>query len=137
MAEDEAIQIIREEMAKAGVNLSQRGVELKEVSLAEPLIVTNEEFAEEIDKQFGRTTDPTPVRRREPPSSLRLDLGDPNLNVAVEFISRDDYDALTASVMMSTVQEYEFKSLAKVVAGKIAASSRGLYVGVLYEPATR
>jgi hypothetical protein len=55
--------------------------------------------------------------------------------VGIEFVGEANYQAVGGARSNSTVQHYNFKDRANFVAQQVRVKSRGLYVGVLYDPA--
>lgn len=115
LSEEEAWQVISEELAKQGVNATTKPFEVKGVTSPE---------------------------MRDHPGSFALkpyqaDGADTNKHVAVEFVSSEDYQRLGGAFSMSTVQVYNFKDVAKSVGERVAKDAKEkVYFGVMYDPST-
>jgi hypothetical protein len=126
LSEDEAMQVIREELAKQKIEL-RAGSTLKDVKIAP-----------RITRQFGETKPDQVVKVTQKAAPLNLDGFDVLRRVAVEFISSGDYDKLGGvdPYAGSTVSTYDFKDAAKYLAGEVQKQERKrIYVGVFYDPA--
>ncbi len=124
LTEEEARQIITEELAKAGLKMSAKDVELKDVRIKpkSPFNIVIRDGNREIVKYDGETR------------PLVVDLMDPDKHIAVEFVSESDYLELGGEMPMSTVHDYDFKRVSEAVAGEIKTSGKGNFFGVFYEP---
>lgn len=164
LAEDEALQIVNEELAQHGIQLV-RGAVIKELKIASRCMRPAE--TEETTKK----TDPGDlddaalwmmadrklefVRDPERAAPLRLTGMDKKKSIAVAFVCVRYYQTLGGvdpgngpiierdgkrSGIMSTVKHYDFKDAAKYLATEIkdaGKQQRRLYIGVLYDPVGR
>jgi hypothetical protein len=129
LSEEEALGVVREELAKAGVSLSKRGVELGDVLIPKRHDQYHQnakgDLVEEIVDQPG-TGKP-----------LVIDAMSPEKNVAVKMVSEHEYFDLGGVASSSTVQGYDFKEVAADVAQRLRKLGKHpMYVGVFYDPAT-
>jgi hypothetical protein len=127
LSEQDAMQVIREEMKKAGIVLSEEKVAMPEVRIEkshEEYSVTNREYK-------SKTVHDADI------APLQLSGFDPKKNVAVEFVNERDYFDLGGPRSLSTVQQWDFKGVAGSVTRKVEQDGRDLYFGAFYEPATR
>lgn len=145
LSEEEAMQVIREELAKYGIRL-KGGTVLKGVRLCHRLLThqgENEKSTKEIDfendPEWRAAGEKNPVLKwRLAPTLLKLDGIDSDKNVAVEFISRSNYDDSGGLIPTSTVRDYDFVDVAKYVASKVEEKSQDrIYFGVFYDPTIR
>jgi hypothetical protein len=149
LSEEEAMQIIREELAKHGIRLKDGGV-LKGVRLFHRISLEDgknvsriEEINVEDDPEWQAMYEEQPelkqefdeMKQRSTPKPLKLDGVDAEKKVAVEFISESDYCDSGGLLNTSTVQDYDFVDVAKYVAEKAERESKDpIYVGVFYDP---
>jgi hypothetical protein len=141
LSEEEAMQIIREELAKHDVHLKE-GKILDGVRLFRRHPTADKKHGEQI-KELNFEDDPElqkdpRIRELYDPKVLKLDGVDSDKKVAVEFVSETDYPDLGGVLSPSSVQHYDFKDVAKYVAGKVTKESKDrVYFGVFYDPATK
>lgn len=117
LSEEEAIQVIAEEMAKAGINITDRNVTLNNVSIP----IKGKLSEADIEYLKGKV-------------KWEMDILDDDKNIAVEFVSREDYPYILYPRYFSSVQEYNFKKAAKALAKAIRKKEKGIYVGTFYDP---
>ncbi|MHC5053308.1 MAG: hypothetical protein ACYTKD_01175 [Planctomycetota bacterium] len=151
LSEEEALQIITEELAANGVKMPERDLVLKGVAVS-PRVY---ERGPEEPREKARL-----VEDKEAAGPLELDATDAGGEIAVEFVSRQDYSTLgganpgrgriaskpivnedgTISVSGggwgSSVSEYDFKDAAGWVSKAVASQGPGLYFGAFYDPMT-
>jgi hypothetical protein len=118
LSEEEALQVIREELARVRISLSQNKVPIPGVEVP------------------ALADESTPVR--QPPAStnqpLRIDAVDAAHGIAVEFVSADDALAMQGP-SMSSVQGYDTHRAAETLAKTVRERGRSkLYFGILYDP---
>jgi hypothetical protein len=151
LSEEEAVQIIREELGKHGIQL-KGGVILKDVRIPqrmrrheeagkgngdkqakETLIEIGEEPWRDLSGEFGKEL--REVRERMSPKPLRLSGVDSEKRVMVEFVAEQNYFSLGGAMSGSTVQDYDFRDVAKYVATKVKEQAKEpIYLGVFYDP---
>jgi hypothetical protein len=140
LSEEEAMQIIREELGKHGVQLKGEIV-LKEVRTSRRVEIfgSGENRIEELDEQrapilYALAQD-NELRSRMAPRPLKLNGVDLNRKVAVEVISETNYFALGGPASDSSVQDYRFKEIAESVVAKVKKQCKEpIYLGVFYDP---
>jgi len=125
LTEEDALQVIQDELSKAGIELTSQRIVLSEV----PIKARIERYERKGNEGITR------VEEGEPATPLKLQLADPKRHVGIEFVGQANYHAVGGASSMSTVHSYDFKDRANFVAQQVRAKSRGLYVGVLYDPA--
>lgn len=138
LSEDEALVIIREELAVHGVELGPRRT-LGEISTAP-----------RYHQLVGDMARGPVVEDQRSSLPFEVDAVDPNHNVAVEYISRQDYHQLggigsggveidargnISGSMGSSVDTYDFRDCAEHVVRRIESQGlTPLHVGVFYDP---
>lgn len=122
LTEEDALQVIQDELSKAGIELTSRKVILPEVGI-------------KTEGPRSGMKDGKWVVKENEIEPLELQLADPKLHVGIEYVGQMNYCDLGGESSMSTVQIYDFKDRANFVAQQVRVKSRGLYVGVLYDPA--
>jgi hypothetical protein len=155
LSEEEAMQIIREELGKHGIRL-RPGDLLKGVQILhrheERIKENGQSRIEEIDPNDARLeSKSTPPQKAEEhrklveeyrkmfaAKPLRLSGLDPERRVAVEFITKANYRDLGGPGSTSTVQDYDFKEVAGYIAAKVKKQGKEpIYLGLFYDPAVR
>jgi len=142
LSEEEAMQIIREELAKHDVHL-EKGKVLQGVRLF-PRIVRSDEkhnryIAEqnyENDPEWREFIKKNP-KKEDPfrPRPLELDGIDSQRNIAIEFVSQREYFNMGGTQSIGSVTEYDFADVAKYVTSKVEKESKDqIYFGVFYDP---
>lgn len=151
LSEEEAFQVIQEELTKHGVNLAVRSQQWKDVKIAKRtyrLVMGKGEKDLSYEEQRGRLK----ATETADANSLTVDAVDPAKHVAVEFVSvknyaeaggldTGSYDVVyegsnSSGMSMSTVSTYDFAETAKYVAGKVARQKREkVFFGAFYDPA--
>jgi hypothetical protein len=127
LSEEEALQAITEELAQTGLRFSERKVRVEGVS------IPARQMALEQDWVTGKPKlNPVVIPGRSNP--LEVDLKDPVHQIAVEFVSENDYIALGGPNSMSSVQSYEFKEVANWVGKQVQEQGHGVRMAVFYDP---
>lgn len=122
LSEEEALQVIREELGKGGVDASQTSFAVPGVKI-KPTV-----------GDFRRTGEKSEY---VPPSEkpLQASAADPRKKVAVKFLSRQNYHQLGGATSLSTVQVYDLRTAAKSVAETVRKDGRAkVYFGAFYDP---
>jgi len=125
LSEEEALQVITEELTKSGLEVTGKNVVLKGVEVPqhqEHFRQVGDDWKEEIREVPGKG---------EP---LSADVADDKHHVAVEFVSGSDYFRLGGAMSGSTVQLYDFKDVAANVAKAVEKQRPGVYFGTFYDP---
>jgi hypothetical protein len=119
LSEEEAMQVIREELAEHGIELT-RGLELEGLAVM----------------PRTRPGENEPFTDEEPaPKPLSMDGIDDLNKVAVKYISETDCEKLDWTRCYGMVTEYDSKGMARHVAEQIKERGRQrLYAGVFYDP---
>lgn len=125
LSEEEAIQVIREEMAEAGLDMSLTDVEVPEVEVYRQQAYTRTVLGRDIHS-IAR------IPGTERP--LQFDLKDPNRNIAVEFVSTQDYFYLGGVEYGLSIQGFDLVGSATRLAEKVSRSESNTRVGVFYDP---
>ncbi len=128
LSEEEAVQVIREELLKAGLDMTESGVEIKDVQL--PL------------RRYEQVTDwvrqTISMEWVEVPSGSPLvaDLKDPDRRVAVTFVSGEDASALGTNddENGTTAFHFDVKAAAERVADYTRRDAKNVHLGIFYDP---
>jgi len=126
LSEAEALQVIRDELRHAGVELSQADVLLPDI------LVTGSEWFYE----YGWVAQEVRSRHvcfRRP---LQVDLLDARNRIAVEYVADSEYAMLGGpdDMSASSVFSDDLPGLAAKLGAEVRAQGRGLYFGVIYDP---
>ncbi len=126
LSEEEAWQVIDEELASRGVKLPNSGLELRGVRIPRRMLTW--------DKKGSRIEERTDPQAAD---AFSVDRGDARQRVAVEFISQRNYHKVGGAFSASSVQSYDFRQTAKTLAEDVGKQARDkVYFGVLYDPLT-
>jgi hypothetical protein len=128
LSEEEALQIIREELTKSGLELSQSKLELKGVTIAP--------VSGEMVKTATGSYDMRMIEDKDKTQPVTADLADPQRHVAVEFVSAEDTNKLNNPYCGSTVGSYDTRLVAQRIADKVKEKGQGVYFGAFYDPVT-
>ena len=143
LSEEEALQVVREELAKHGVRLAS-GPVLKDL----PIAPRHKRQIREDEKSEKTVQDESGA------APIRITGMDETRSIAIEFICLENYkklggvDSHSAEIVdrdghkrgfrLSSVQEYDFQDAAQYVATEIRRKAQQrLYVGVFYDPMSR
>ncbi len=126
LSEEEAWQVINEELAKRGVELPDARVELRGVQIPhrmETYSVKDGKLEEKMTETKGSA------------GTFSVDRANAQKHLAVEFISQREYSKAGGLSSMSTVQSYDFRQTARRLAEDIGKQAKDkVYFGVLYDP---
>ncbi len=130
LSEEEGMQVLREELAKHGVNLKAGSV-LKGVRIPRRMLkrerIPNEKGG--VDRKESV------VENFDLAKPLELDGLDPDKNIAIEFISNNDYLQVGGVMSMSTVQSYKFQDVAKDLASTVKKQGEDhVFFAAFYDP---
>ncbi len=126
LSEEEAWQVIDEELAQRGVKLPESSVKLRGVRVPRRM----ETYSVKEGKLEERTEETAGSGE-----AFSVDRANAQKRIAVEFISQREYSKAGGPFSMSTVQSYDFKGTAKTLGEDIRKQAREkLYFGVLYDP---
>jgi hypothetical protein len=127
LSEQEALTVIREELARFGIELTATQTKLEGVEFSERKA--------RYDKQPNGDLRPTMIDVPGTAKAVTLDGSAPTHHLSVEMVSRQDYFELGGIRSGSSVQSYDLKSAATELATRIRDRGRGgAYVGVFYDP---
>ena len=124
LSEEEALQVITEELTNAGVQVTGTDVVLEGVTIPQHIETyrhVGDRFEEKVEEIPG--TEP-----------LSVDIKDDEHRIGVEFVSKSDYFKLGGAMSPSTAQEYDFKQVARDVAKAVGQKGKGIYFGTFYDP---
>lgn len=129
LSEEEALQVITEELAQAGLMLSQRNTQMEGVA------IPPRKYEFQLDWVSGEPRS-TLVVLSNKSKPLDLDLRDPAKGVAIEFVSASDYISLGGPASGSSVQGFDFKDVAGWVGKQISEHGQATRVALFYDPVT-
>lgn len=131
LSEDEARQVIQDEVKAAGITFEPDALTLQDVSLP-----VTDEFGFLDERESGRQKDPEEPAPKTRSGDLVLDGFDPARNIAYEFVSRQDFDAWENQDprMWCSVSSYDLKDTANTLAGSLAGAKGNSVVALFYEP---
>lgn len=122
LSEEEALDIIREELAAAGITTWSEDTTLPTVWVPER--------ARPFDAD-SPPGGPKPLTARR----LQVDMMDEEQHIAVEYVSLADYNALrTSGGAWSSVQEYNLPEVARDISHYVEEQGKDLYFGAFYDP---
>jgi len=127
LTEEEARQIIIEELAKVGIKLARQGVTLENAPIRSRKINWFE--------QDGKIKSEAIFDNPQP---MMVDLLDPDKNIAVEFISEEDHNRQWAARtgLRGSVSHYDFQDAAQELIRQLKETRTATHFGVFYDPAT-
>jgi hypothetical protein len=120
LSEEEALQIITEELAKYGVQLTQNNVTWSDAGIPQ---------RQELDSgQYTLTGDTKP---------LVVDRLDPNRHIAVEFVGTAEFQDNGGPIPNASVQTLDLKETAKWVDAQVQQKGpEAMYFAAFYDPVT-
>jgi len=127
LSEEDALQIVREELSRLGLEFTESETVLPGVQIPGRI--------ERFKKNWvtgKRAKELSELPRTARP--LAVDLRDAKRRIAVEYVSLTDYSQLGGVWSASSVQSYDMKEVASYVAGQVRKQGSGVYFGVLYDP---
>jgi len=128
LSEEEALRVIKEELAYSGVLLTQSNMELTSTEV--PLSAV-----QRWDQQKGESVIEEPARR----AALRVDGFNVNRRVAVMFASHRDYWGIDGpwQAQQTLVYTVDLKEVGRFIAKHVTGKPEGVYLGVFYDPAVK
>ena len=141
LSEEEAMQILREEMTKHGIKLEDGGV-LESVHLPRSLLSAEEahrDLLKSLQNELDSLKEGSEKSSKDLPrsiSSFKVDGLDRNKHIAVEFVSVKDYPAQTGG--WSSVRDYNFRDVAQKIASTVKEQGKDdVFFAVFYDPVSR
>lgn len=127
LSEEEAWQVIDEELARQNLKLPATGFEVRGVKVARRM----EHYSESKDGKFEAKEEEMSGTAKP----FKADRVNFEKKIALEFVSQGEYADLGGPRSMSTVQSYDFKKVAQSLAEKAGKQAQDkVYLGVLYDP---
>jgi hypothetical protein len=130
LSEQDALEVIREELGQAGLVSLDRDVRIEGVS------IPARRMSFEKDWITGKSA-LNPVQIPGKTAPLDVDLKDPVHGIAIEFVSAPDYTSLGGVDSEMSVQSYDFKEVARWVGKQVSEQGRDLHLALFYDPVTR
>jgi hypothetical protein len=143
LSEEEAMQIVRDELGRQGIQLKE-GITLKDTHVSRRKLVYEhgKEHIVEVEDKIKTDADRAAAAAKEPesasylPGPLKLSGVDARKKVGVKFVTWDNYDALGGVARGGMGWSCDFKEAAGYVAETARRQSKEpIYLGVLYDPA--
>jgi hypothetical protein len=129
LSEEEAWQVIDEELSRRQLKLPGTGFEVRGVRIPR----RTETYSVKDGKLISHLED-LPGNKE----AYKAARANPEKRIAVEFVAWNDYERLGGPRSSSTVQSYDFKEVAKSVTQAVRKEAKEkLYFGALYDPAVR
>jgi hypothetical protein len=132
LSEEDALQVIHEELARAGLEPTVRDTELWSV------VIPKRQQELRVDWISGRwDMSSSIVEVAGTGRPLEVDLLDPERAVAVEYVSTSDHERMWIRTFRSTVRGFDLKEAAQWLSEKTQGQEEAVHLGVLYDPASR
>ncbi|MGD8452546.1 MAG: hypothetical protein PVJ57_12065 [Phycisphaerae bacterium] len=129
LSEEEARQIISEELARSGIEATQEDVEFAEVRVPRRYIrYSCDEDRSNLQRNIVESVEEAQV--------LSVDFVDVEHQVAVEFVSFDDFHGVGGPIDGSTLVVYDLRETASYLRSQVESTTTGTYIGIFYDPAT-
>jgi hypothetical protein len=119
ISEEEAIIIIKEELAKNGIILDKENVLLEDIKIKPGTF------------DFAALQN---LKNEEKSNPLEIDLQDSTKSVNIEYVSQEDYHNLGGQISMSTAKTIDTKNVARQVRNQIQSDTKQGIFGVFYDP---
>ena len=124
LSEQDAMQVIGEELGKFGLSFTDRKVRLPDVSIPQH----EEDWS---DKNGKLEIKNVPTGNSKP---LVLQAFNSKKRVGIAVIQSEDYFDLGGAKSHSSIQAFDFKKVAKELRDRVAADGHDLYLGTFYDP---
>jgi hypothetical protein len=129
LSEEEGLQILREELAKHRIQL-KAGETLQGV-----VVPARSESYESVNKGGKQKFKKSVVEVPGEAKPLKLSGMDSGKEIAVEFVSAENYAALGGTGRNGSVEIYDFKDAAQYVAAKAKQQGKDrVFLGIFYDP---
>jgi hypothetical protein len=134
LSEEEALQIITEELARSGVDLPEKNVAFEEIRIPRRYIQLkgdprNEDWETEV------------VEAEDEAVTLCVDATVPDRHIAIEYVSvtgdRDLGGPTFGQGYSCSVVSYDLKETAQYLAQQVSKQGDGMYFGAFYDPVCR
>ncbi len=127
LSEDDAYWVIKDELSRVGVDLSQRNIQVGKLTLK------RREFEHGYDWVAGKPA----LRAVIVDEPFEVDTYDSQRQIAVEFASAGDYrelDGVWHDRLSGTAYYVETQTVARSIAEQVRGQPAGVYFGVFYDP---
>ena len=122
LSEEEAMQVIAEELTKSGFEISKTNVSLENLTIYHGKKI-------EYDENYNRT------ERKGDLKPLNVDLYDEKKKIAVEYVARSDYSDLgVTGNSYSSVSSCNLQGAADSLVEEVKENGKGVYFGAFYDP---
>ncbi len=138
LSEYEALIVIKEELAKYGIDLNKKKVVVNEVTISEGkdeiYDFMTEEQIKELLESLSKAKGIKIEVEKEKSAPLEIDIQDSEKEIHIEYISREEYNKLGGAKSNSSIYSYYIKKVAQQVRNKIQADAKEGIFGVFYDP---
>jgi hypothetical protein len=129
LSEEEAFQVIQEEVKKYGISFEKEGLTIESVKLPETKYYLRPEEKIENYKEDGDIIDSSKI------GDLKLDGYDGGKKIGFEFVSKEDYDSWHVEEgIRSSVEDFDFLSTAAILRDGLEKDNGEASIGVFYNP---
>ena len=126
LSEEEALQVIGEELVKSGFEISKTNVSLANLTIHHGIDIDRDDY-------YIRG-----ICERGDLKPLNVDLYDDSQKIAVEFVSKsDNQDFGIRRGIGSSVDSYDLHAVADSLAEEVKVRGKGVYFGTFYDPLER
>ncbi len=127
LREEDALQVIRDELTRAGLDVTEDKTPLPHVSIPTRMELPAYEW---VADRVGMHVEELPL----PGTPPLMHLKDPHRSIAVRYVSERGYGDVGGPLDCSTRSLYDFQETARFFAKHLRKQARGLYLGVFYDP---
>ncbi|MHC4696712.1 MAG: hypothetical protein ACYTFA_08225 [Planctomycetota bacterium] len=121
LSEEEALQVIEDELAQYGLDMSERNVELGSVVIQ----------GMDLERKYDWVSERQMLDLVKISEPLEVDLTDPQGKVGLEYVAQADTFRLGGDFALP---KYDLKTVADSVSQQVRKQGKGLYFGALYDP---
>lgn len=135
LSEEEAYQIINDEVKKMGIDFKEKSELLKNVLIPVTYSCPIKYVQDPDNPEQSIAIYPSKTKKA---GNLELDGYDNDKNIAFEFVSVDDFKGwLGESGVLSSYEDYNCLDAAKTLREGVTDKTSGKYIGVFYDPISR
>ena len=131
LSEEEARQVIEEELAKFDICISSRDVDFEQIKIPPRYIHVTPQREDPVIVE-------TVIESQKDARIMSVDLLDDDKRIAIEYITNTDHGVLGGLILepgnWSSVTRYDFADTARYLADKIQETEPDVHFGVFYDP---
>jgi hypothetical protein len=138
--EEEAIEIIRDELGKYGIRFEKKNVHIKKLHEQKYEGGIDYNKLERLEKEAMSKGDKSNYDKSQADALLSkhypffADLMNEEKKIVIEYVSKDDYYRLGGRRYLSSFVSYNFLDVAKKLREQVKDNGKGFYFGVFYDP---